>query len=97
MQVEYQPQGGREQVSANQAKEFKKVISMVQTLANDLKAISYRTRASKTTVEFGLELGVESGELTALLVKGTGNASFKLTLEWSRETQETLEGQISGE
>jgi len=40
-------------------------------------------KPKKTTAEFALELSLESGQLTALWVKGSGNASIKLTLEWS--------------
>lgn len=40
-------------------------------------------KAKKVEVEFGVEIGVESGELTAVLVKGTGTASLKITVEWS--------------
>ena len=40
----------------------------------------------KATVEFGLEVGLESGKLTALWVKGTGKANLKVTLEWSKSS-----------
>ena len=40
-------------------------------------------KPKKTTAEFSLEVSLESGQLTALWVKGSGNASIKLTLEWS--------------
>jgi hypothetical protein len=40
-------------------------------------------KPKKTTAEFSLEISLESGQLTALWVKGSGNASIKLTLEWS--------------
>ena len=33
-------------------------------------------------VEFGIDASLESGELTALLVKGTGSANLKVTLTW---------------
>jgi hypothetical protein len=39
-------------------------------------------KPKKASVEFGLEVGVESGKLTALLVKGTAKASLKITLNW---------------
>ena len=39
-------------------------------------------KPKKTTAEFSLEVAVESGQLTALWVKGSGNASIKITLEW---------------
>lgn len=36
----------------------------------------------KVSAEFALEVGLESGKLTALWVKGTGKANLKITLEW---------------
>jgi hypothetical protein len=41
-----------------------------------------RIQPKKATVEFGIDIGLESGKLTALLVKGTGTASITVTLEW---------------
>jgi hypothetical protein len=41
-------------------------------------------RPDRGTVEFGIDVGVESGALTALVVKGTGTATLKVTLEWER-------------
>jgi len=44
-------------------------------------------------VEFGLEVALESGQLTAVLVKGSAKANLKITLEWasnsSNHTQPT--------
>ncbi|AXB48444.1 hypothetical protein A4R43_12975 [Amycolatopsis albispora] len=42
-----------------------------------------KAKPGKVTVEFGCEVGVESGKLTAILVKGTGKANIKVTMEWS--------------
>jgi len=39
-------------------------------------------RAKRTVVEFGVEIAVESGNLTALIVKGSGKANLKITAEW---------------
>ena len=36
----------------------------------------------------GVQVGIESGKLTALLVKGTGNANLKITLEWGEITED---------
>ena len=41
-----------------------------------------KVKPRAASVEFGLEIGIESGQLTALLVKGTGTANLKITLEW---------------
>ena len=39
-------------------------------------------KPDKFSVTFGLEIAVESGELTALIVKGTGKANLEITMEW---------------
>ena len=58
-------------------------------VANSLEGISdaivlslQKLKPHKATVEFGLQIGVESGQLTALIVKGSGTANLKITLEW---------------
>jgi hypothetical protein len=42
-------------------------------------------RKIRDTTEFGVEFGYESGQLTALIVKGTGKANLKITMEWTKE------------
>jgi len=39
---------------------------------------------TKASVEFAIEVGLESGQLTALWVKGTGTANLKIAMEWSK-------------
>jgi hypothetical protein len=39
---------------------------------------------TKPSVEFAIEVGLESGKLTALWVKGTGTANLKIAMEWSK-------------
>jgi hypothetical protein len=39
-------------------------------------------KPDKASIEFGLEVGIESGKLTALWVKGSGKANLKITLTW---------------
>ncbi len=41
-------------------------------------------RPKKATVKFGMELAIESGQLTAVIVKGSGKANLEITLEWER-------------
>jgi hypothetical protein len=42
-------------------------------------------KPSKITLEFGCEVGVESGTLTAVLVKGSTKANIKVVAEWTPE------------
>lgn len=41
-------------------------------------------KPDKASVEFALEVGLESGKLTALWVKGTDKANLKITLNWEK-------------
>ena len=61
---------------------FQKVIAGMANMVSDAFA---KINPDKATVEFGVEVGVESGELTALLVKGTGTSNLKITMEWNRK------------
>ena len=39
-------------------------------------------KPKSASVEFGIEVGLESGQITALLVKGDTKANLKITLNW---------------
>ena len=73
--------GGEEQVTYS-IPSFKEVTDEVEGIANAMVTTLKKVKPRAASVEFGLEIGVESGQLTALLVKGTGTANFKITLEW---------------
>ena len=60
-------------------------IDSVDGIAQSVASTLRRVRPDRATVEFGLDVGVEAGGLTALLVKGTGAATLKLTLEWQSD------------
>lgn len=53
-------------------------VSVTDALLGGVRKI----KPAKVAVEFGCEVGVESGQLTAILVKGTAKANLKVTLEW---------------
>ena len=44
-----------------------------------------RVKPKKASVEFGVEVGIESGALSALICKGTGTANLRVVLEWSSD------------
>ena len=81
--IEATPLGGEELVGALPGPHaFKEVTDTVEGLARAMIGTLKKVRPRTATVEFGLQIGVESGKLTALLVKGTGSANLKITLEW---------------
>ena len=54
----------------------------VRTVAHSVWEGLSEIKATKTVLEFGIEIGADSGHLTAFIVKGSGKASLKITVEW---------------
>jgi hypothetical protein len=76
-------QAGEEEEVAFRLPEFKGVADAIEEMASAIgRSLEKVTSTSKTTVEFGVEVAVEAGQLTALLVKGSGTANITVTLEW---------------
>ncbi|HCK82453.1 MAG TPA: CU044_2847 family protein [Candidatus Competibacter sp.] len=73
--------GGNEDVAIKPLS-FDEIADTIEGIAGSLNAALQKVKPKKASVEFGLEVAVESGALTALLVKGTGTATLKITLEW---------------
>ncbi len=61
---------------------FDGVTDSIEAIAERVTGALERVRPDKATVEFGIDVGVESGGLTGLLAKGSGSATLKITLEW---------------
>lgn len=71
---------------------FDGVGDSIEAIAQRITGSLQRINPKRASVEFGVDVGVESGALTALLVKGTGTATLKVTLEWERTTQPPGDG-----
>jgi Trypsin-co-occurring domain 1 len=74
---------GETRVSTAQQYDFDDFAGSLEALAGSLRTAIGKIAPKKAVLEFGVEVGVESGKLTALLVKGSGKANLKVTLEWS--------------
>jgi hypothetical protein len=74
---------------------FKEVIDTIKSIAQDVRTSITSAHPHKASVEFGIEVGIESGALSALLVKGTSTGNLKVTLEWTSE--QASEGRASAE
>jgi len=72
---------GREDVALD-LKPFKQVTDALEGIVQAVAAPIQKAKAQKATVKFGIELAVESGQLTAVLVKGASKANLEITLEW---------------
>lgn len=82
IKVEVTAIGGEEDVSSS-IQSFEQVTGAIEGIAKSVLGTIERIKPKKAVVEFGLELATESGQLTALLVKGSGKANLKISLEWS--------------
>lgn len=84
--VEARPVGGGDEEVAGRLLKFEGFTETLGKVANSVtdavQAGLTKVKPAKVTVEFGCEVGVESGQLTAILVKGTAKANLKVTMEW---------------
>lgn len=65
---------------------FRDVTDKIEGIAEAVIETLKKVKPQSASVEFGIEMAVESGQLTALLVKGTGSANLKITLQWGDTT-----------
>ena len=73
--------GGEEEVAFT-LPTFKEVTNAIEGIAVGVASSLQKVKPQKASVEFGLEVALEAGQLTALLVKGSGTSNLKITLEW---------------
>lgn len=71
-------------------KKFDEFTTIVKSIASDIaetiKEINEKVQPDKTSVKIGLEMSGESGQLTALIVKGAGKANLEISMEWNKKT-----------
>ena len=73
--------GGEEEVAFT-LPSFEGVTHAIEGIAQSVVSTLEKVKPRKASVEFGLEVALESGQITALLVKGSGTSNLKITLEW---------------
>ena len=81
--IEARETGGREKVSVLGGFSEAELKDAIETVARVVGDVLAKSAPTKATAEFGIELGIESGQLTALICKGSGKANLKIALEWS--------------
>jgi hypothetical protein len=74
--------GGEERVGVSEILDFEGITDAIEAIATSITGTLAKVKPKKASVEFSLKIGVESGKLTSLLVKGTGEGNLKITLEW---------------
>ncbi|MFF8840139.1 CU044_2847 family protein [Streptomyces sp. NPDC015130] len=60
------------------------VTAALASFAGQIGEALDRAAPDRATVEFGCQLGLDAGKLTALVVQGSTNASLRVTLEWEK-------------
>lgn len=82
IKIEVIDMGGQRQVKSGDGLNFQEVTDSIEKICKTLVEPIKKAAPKKATVEFGLAVGLESGKLTALWVKGHGTAHLNITLEW---------------
>ena len=75
---------GQQKVALPNQFSFDAIGKTIESLAKELGQTFEVVKPTKAAVKFGLEVAVESGQLTALLVKGSGKANLEISLEWAK-------------
>jgi hypothetical protein len=75
---------GREDVAFD-LKQFQPVAEMIEGVVQMIAVPIQQAKPKKATVKFGMEIAMESGQLTAIVVKGSGKANLEITLEWESQ------------
>lgn len=64
---------------------FDQFTETVKSMAKSITRIWSEVQPSKASVEFSVEVGFETGQLTAWLVKGSSKGHLTITMEWEKE------------
>ena len=78
---------GREDVGFD-VKQFQPVADAIEGVIQMIAAPIQKVKPKKATVKFGMELAIESGQLTAVIVKGSGKGNLEITLEWEAQAKD---------
>jgi len=81
--VEVEASDFRQDVTAkSQTFDFAIVKKQIEGISSELMTLLKNIGPSKINLEFGIELSVESGQLTSVIVKGSAKSNIKISLEW---------------
>jgi hypothetical protein len=76
----------REQLVGIPSYDLEAFLAGMRTLSHTIVATLKDIAPDRAEVEFGVNVGIETGQLTSLLAKGASGANLKITLEWCRES-----------
>ena len=67
---------------------FDSVVESVAAVSQAMTDALRRARPNEAEITFGLDVAVESGQLTSLIVKGSGKATFSIRLLWTASAEQ---------
>lgn len=83
VRIEATQLGGPEKVGLLETQPVRDLVEAIEGLGTLVLDAVKKLAPTKATVEFGVEVAVEAGKITALLCQGSGKANLKITVEWS--------------
>ncbi|MBD2301508.1 CU044_2847 family protein [Nostoc sp. FACHB-190] len=66
-----------------QVRPFSEVTTPLEALVTEIAEVLNKVKPDKASVKFGIDIGIESGKLTPILVKGNDTGNLEITLEWN--------------
>jgi hypothetical protein len=63
---------------------FNEVTGAIASLSRELAEVLQGAKPERASVKFGLEIAVDGGKLTPLLVQGNSRNNLEITLEWGK-------------
>ena|SRR6266481_354265 len=79
-----QPKGEQDIGALDKIIQSEQIAKTIEGTVQILRETFERIKPDKASVKFGLKVAYESGELTALIVKGSGEGHLEVTLEWAK-------------
>lgn len=65
-----------------QTRPLSEATGAIESLTKEIAEIVQKVNPDRAKVRFGIDVGIESGKLTPLLVKDASTANIEITLEW---------------
>jgi tetrahydromethanopterin S-methyltransferase subunit B len=76
---------GSEEDVAIDIRPFQEVTDAIEAITSAMVQTLEKVKPDKASVEFGIEIAVQSGKLTTLIVQGSSKGNMKITLEWNKK------------
>jgi tetrahydromethanopterin S-methyltransferase subunit B len=76
---------GSEEDVAIDIRPFQEVTDAIEAITSAMVQTLEKVNPDKASVEFGIEIAVQSGKLTTLIVQGSSKGNMKITLEWNKK------------